>query len=218
MQKKKNVNYATQLNTVVDRILDNIVDNIAKDGLVLLKKVLDSSGFADSEYLKDYEVYAHVTGHSITFEILLDTSAIDEIEQEKSEEAKEKAEKIKEKKIERASRSYGIVKTGPARVLGVRDARSPAIDARTDNRKNSKDRLVEHEIALVAPRGLSVKRNGKVSLKLKRTARETDTEFIYPKRDPEGIIKEFLDKLSDITKKNFLPELEKAISKYASQN
>jgi len=70
----------TSLTTQLRRATEAVRDDIAKDGLIALKRVLDNAGFSESDYLKDYEVYSHIHGDGILFEILLklDSTDVDE--------------------------------------------------------------------------------------------------------------------------------------------
>ena len=57
--------------------MDEMVDSVASEGLMILKRLLDGSGFMDSQYLKDYDVLAHVSKRTITYEIVVDMEAVD---------------------------------------------------------------------------------------------------------------------------------------------
>lgn len=217
--------YTTTIATQLNRIVDSLVDEIANDGLQLLKKILDSSGFAKSEYLKDYEVYAHVDGHEITFEILVNMEAI-EIDEEVQERIITEQKKIQERLESKAVRTYGMSKHGNTRrIVGQRDARSPTRDARRDARRPAKrivgslktadDRLEEHEVALRAPRSIRVNREGKLSLSFRRSLRENKQtgEITYPKEKFDGIMDNFINQIQELIANKFIPELGKFIER-----
>lgn len=214
-------NIATTLYTAMRRASSVVLHDIAKTGVVALKRVLDRSGFPKSEYLKNYEVYSHVVDDSVLFEILVDLDAV-QIEDELTKKAlQEQSETVND-----ASTTYGV-KSGRAYAFmkdkrkPARDARKPAKDARKparDARTNSRDRLVDHEIALHAPRSARITRQGKLSVLLKRSMRETESEVRLPQGDFEGIMKDIMDKLSDVLYQYFIPELQELVNDYVVEN
>ncbi len=213
--------YTTTIATQLNRIVDSLVDEIANDGLQILKKILDSSGFAKSEYLKDYEIYAHVDVHEITFEILVNLEAI-EMDEEVQERIQSEQKKIQERLESKAIRTYGMSKHGNTRrIVGQRDAKKPTQDARrparrrTGGLKTADNRLEEHEVALRAPRSIRVNREGKLSLSFKRSLRENKQtgEIIYPKEKFDGIMNDFINQIQDLIADKFIPELGKFIER-----
>ena len=197
---------ATTLKAVMDRAVVSIVDGVASDGLVALKSVLDSSGFPKSEYLKNYDVLAHVSGTEIVFEILLDVEAVEPEDEEARKAMEEQAEQVEEK----SSRTYRMTSRGVQRVQ--RDARRPARDAR----KTAVDRLFEHEVALHAPRSARITRSGKLAVTLKRSIRTVKEETVFPEGKFQGIIGKFMDEIKSVISDRFLPELSDIVRRHAT--
>ncbi|KKK63744.1 hypothetical protein LCGC14_2991200, partial [marine sediment metagenome] len=109
---------ATTLAVTMDRAVERIVDGVASDGLKVLKSVLDSAGFPKSEYLKNYEVFAHVSGTDITFEILLDVEAVepeDEMTRKAMEQQREELEQVQQ----RSSKTFRMTSRGVQRLEGA---------------------------------------------------------------------------------------------------
>ena len=203
---------ATTLTAALERAADRVVDGIAKDGLKILKSVLDSSGFSKSEYLKNYEVLAHVSGREVTFEILLDIEAVEPENEDTRKSMEEQLERVQEK----ASRTYRLTSRGVQRM--GKDARTPARDARTparDARTTAADRLVEHEIALHAPRSARITRTGKLAVALKRSVRTVEGKTEFPEGDFQGIIGKFMDEIKSTIVDRFIPELGDIIQRHA---
>ena len=191
--------------------MEAVVDDIARDGLRALRRVLDEAGFSKSEHLRNYEVYAHVTGGEITFEIVLDVEAVvpeDEVTRQAIEEQRRRAEELQE----RAARTYKLSRKTMrvGRLRGLRDARRPARDAR----KTAQDRLVEHELARLAPRSARVTRTGKLSVALRRSVRETEREVKFPEDKFQGILGTFMDRLRDVVFERFAPELQEIVERH----
>lgn len=215
------VNIATTLHNAMRRAASTVLHDIAKTGVVALKRILDKSGFGRSEYLKNYEVYSHVIGDSVLFEILVDIDAV-----QAEDELTQKALEEQAKALENVNTTYGV-RSGRA-YSRVRDARKPAQDARKpakdarkparDARTTAKDRLLAHEVALHAPRSARITREGKLSVLLKRSMRETESEVRLPQGDFEGIMKNIMDKLSDVLYQHFIPELQGLINDYVAED
>jgi hypothetical protein len=208
---------STGLELALQRATDGLIDEIAQDGLEVLKNVVDSSGFARSPYLKNYQVLAHVDGGKILFEIIVDISALNQKEQQ----VREMLESAQPGAVSEAARTYGIGKHGAQRVIGQRDARQPIRDARRDARKPSRDarktsgqRLLGHEMALHAPRSMNVTREGKLSVMFSRSLRETKTEIHYPKGQFQGLLARFINEFTQVVAKKFAPALEEVLKKY----
>ncbi len=182
--------YSTSIDALSSRILDSIIDKIAISGLEKLKQILDSSGFAKSEYLKNYEVYSHITKNTITFEILVDV------------EATYPADKITEEAIEEdkgeipGDRTYGIAKEGIRRITGAKDARV-----------TSEDRLIRRAFLINSPRGLDVDKNGRLVITFKRSTKKVKEETVIPKNHFQGILDNFIKELNEIIINKFIPEL-----------
>jgi len=179
---------ATTVHAFLQRAVSSVLDEVATDGLGVLRKVIHDAGFDKSEYLKNYELYAHVGAESITFEIILDMEAVlpeDKATQEAIEQQKDEASAE-----EGSSRTYHL-STRTQNVQRLKDKRRPAKDARIpvrDARKNAQDRLAEHDLARIAPRSARVTRTGKLSIALRRSMRETEQRVIFPQAKFDGII------------------------------
>jgi hypothetical protein len=221
---------ATTLNASMLRIVDAVIDAIAVDGVTALKRVLDDAGFSKSEALKDYEVYAHVSGHTITFEILVPKDAFDTKDAD-TKDALNKADS-EEPAHDPGVRTYGFQPTSkPGRLTGRRDARRDARksvwDGRRDARKPPKTltsraktaqtRLMEHEAALHSPRSMKVNREGMVSLKMTKTVEDTPEGGVrMPKGKFQGVIGKFMESLEKVMVENFVPELEELLARRLS--
>ena len=214
------VDIATTLDAMVRRAFGAVVDDIAKDGLRVLRRVLDEAGFSKSEYLRNYEVYAHVSGETITFEIVLDVEAVvpeDEVTRQALEEQQEKAEEMEDQADKSFHLSRKTQRVG--RLRGLQDARRPARDARTpahDVRKTASDRLAGHELARLAPRSGRVTRTGKLSVALRRSVRASEKKVEFPKDKFQGILGTFMEEIKDVISDKFAPELRKIVERYVS--
>jgi len=226
-------NFTAPLMVLLERSVDSIRDIIAKDGLAILQSTLRESGFEDSEYLKDYVLYAHVSGDEVVYEISLSVDAVGE-ETDLSEEVvrtRNSAMDALDNKFEEASvKSFGLSKDGSVfRVARMRDKRKSHHDAKTirkkrksshDVKSTSKTREFEHKAASAsprsrgAPRSMDVDKSGKLKLTFTRQLKKTKSDFKYPEKDFEGIMKKFIEGIQDAITKRFVPELEKTLSKY----
>lgn len=199
----------TTVHAFLKRAVDAVIDDIATDGLHVLRNVLHASGFDQSEYLKNYELYAHVGGGNITFEIVLDIEAVLP-EDEATELAMEQQKEAVQEAAEEAEKTYHLsLRTQSVRRL--KDMRRPAKDRRKpakDVRKTARDRLVEHELARFAPRSASVTRSGQLSVALRRSVRVTKKkEVVFPQAKFDGIVQKFLDEIDKVVLANFIPQL-----------
>ncbi len=211
---------ATTLNTALERALDGVTDEIAKEGLKALKRVLDGAGFSQSEYLKNYQVYAHVIGHSIVYEIVLDIEAVVP-EDQATQQALATVDQQSAEAVQEAARTYGLVLNRPQRRTndGRRDARRPARDARRparDARRTSRDRLVAKEIANFRPRSATVTRSGRLSVALKRSVRATENEVKFPRGQFQGVLGTFMKELKQVVLSKFAPILADIVRNYGT--
>lgn len=229
-------NWSSALNSAFNRMISNSIERIAKAGLVALRKVVNDAGFSRSEYLKNYELFVHIDGNLIIYEIVLDLEAI-ETEDEVSMEILEDQNKIIEEKLNKAStKSYRMTMRG---VQGLTDARSPALDRRspatdartpaTDARTTATDRLFKKELLNAAPRSAGIGRGGKLRLSFSRSIREVERqrkneqtqkvenvqEIRMPDGKFEGIVKEFIDELNKIIANEWADEFLKIVKNYA---
>ena len=227
----------TALVAVLQRSVISISDDIAKDGLKLLKTVLEDAGFGKSEYLKDYELFAHSSGQEITFEISLSIDAVEDEESDSSDELeldqyKQQVIDALDKQLERSAiNSFGISIDGQThKISRMRNIRSSSHDARKsshDARKSSHgaargadSREYEHEAAaaaprsLFAPRSMEIDRSGKLKLSFTRKIRKTMSGHIHPKGNYDGLMNKFIDGMKSVIAKRFIPELSKILSRY----
>lgn len=213
----------TTLNAALTRMVDQTVDVIATDGLRALKGVLDSSGFPQSEHLKDYQIFAHVARKQIEFEIQLDVDSV-----VPADESTREAMEVEIPEEMEDARTYGWGAEGPQRIVGrpARDVRKPARDARRplrdagkqnkDARKDAKVRFIEHEIALVNPRRAELDMTKRLKVAIRRTMRETEDKVEMPKGEFEGIIKKIMDELQKVIIDSFVPKLKEIIERYVA--
>jgi len=227
--------FTTSLMTQLQRSADSVRDAIAKEGLQLLQSVLRSSGFEDSEYLKNYELHAHISGEEIIYEISLPIDSIEETDLSNEVEAsrKDAMDALEKKYQESIVKSYGLSGDGQVfRIASLRDKRKKSHDTKKmshDTKKRSHDtthgsesREFGHKAAAAAPRSLGaprsmeVGRSGKLKISFTRSLRKTGSGVKYPAKDFEGIMKKFIDGMQDIIYKKFVPEIEKILSRYHS--
>jgi hypothetical protein len=202
------------INKIIKRRIESSIDSIAKKCLVALRNILDQAGFREFENLKNYEVYVHVSGESMAFEILVDFESFDDKSKKLIEDLESKNELI-----EKSARSYGFIVNGIHRIEGMKDARKPAMDARRpardarrparDARENSNDRSIKKEIARIAPRSLKIDRSGKLSMAFQRSMEISNDEFVYPEGDFQGLIKEFMNKVKLVVSTTFKSEIKR---------
>lgn len=211
-------NISTLLQTSLERAIEKILNPVADEGLLRLQVLLDNSGFADSPYLKDYNIISYVHEGEITFEILLNIESVVVEDTAVVEEENKEGEKIEKK----ATTIY-VLDRANRRTSKMRDIRHPTTDARrgaSDLRRPAKDarttanrRLVKKELINKAPRSAVINRQGKLSLRLKRSVKSSEVKFRIPD-NVEGIIKEIKDEISKLILEKFMPELIIVIKKY----
>jgi hypothetical protein len=222
------------LPTSFDDIMLSIYEPIAVKGLLALKKILDESGFSDSEYLKDYQVYAHLADDAVMFEInidaegLSDDSTTDEAPRGYNRPETSAKDKKKASLVQSKSQAKGYVKSyfigrnnRPERINGRYDARKPLQDklkmprdarkissdrTRNSNVKNSGQRYVEHELEATAPRGMEVV-DKKLRVSVQRTVRNTKFVQKHPKGDFQGIMSKFIDQINQLIAEEFTPAI-----------
>lgn len=213
----------TPLSLLIDRAVEDSIESIAKEGLVILRRVLDESGFMEDPILKDYIVTVDIFKDSFEYNIELDSKSVQELSKKKIDEQKamrDEAGKVKNKdQAKKYVKTYGLDRFGgPSRIGGMSSAKSPARDARThstdarkptksmkDKRKNSGHRLVEHTINAVAPRSMRIT-DGKVSVKFRKETKKTVAKpFIMPSSEYDGIMAKFMDKINDLIERKFKP-------------
>ena len=227
---------ATSLETALGRIITGVADDIAMLGLKALRSNLDEAGFRKMENLKDYDVFSHVSGDMILFEIVLDVEGLEALPEDKLDQASQNAEILESEIDNLVFRTYGLTKGGDvARVSRMKDARSgltdakrpsrdarrPARDARRPAGKGSLDREAEHRVAKAAPRslagmkGMRVTKEGKLSLSFERSVTSgPQGETKLPSTQFGGVLQDFMDKLKKVITDVFVPELEAAMIRY----
>lgn len=227
---------ATSITTALNRAIVGISDDVAKLGLQALKESLDDAGFQKMDLLKNYEVYSHVSGNTILFEIVLDVGAVEDLPEETLNSALQSAEILESEIDNLVMRSYGISAGGDvfrlSRMRDVRipsrDARSPARDARRPARdarrpagRGAEARKIDHAVAKVAPRslagmrGIRVTKEGKISLAFEKTVSKTEEgEIKYPEGKFDGVMKDFMDRLQQVVLKSFAPELKRILERH----
>lgn len=215
----------TSLEAALRRATAAIMDDVATEGLVALRKILESAHFSRSEFLKGYQVYVHVTNTDLEYEIVISGESLEEPEKAQQESAEQEKKVSNKDALLEAYRTYGLTQDNkPIRYAQMRDVRRPARDARTpardarkparDARKGADDRLLEHEIALRAPRSMNLNQHGKLNLKFKRAVRETSQGMQYPQESYDGLIGQFVEELRKVILSSFAPALEAVIARY----
>jgi hypothetical protein len=204
----------SSLQKLLDKALASCVDDIARDGVEALKKILDDYGFSKFEYLKNYEVLAHVSSDSITFEIVVDLEAVEEVPEESEEvpedeipENTKSTFQVSGFSVQRIRRNPVIRKTG----LGAFDARRGPRKTR-DARKTSTDRAIEHKIMAHAPRGLSLSPSGKISVTIKKTAKVDGDGIKIPTDSFQGIMKKIMEAVQSVILERFSLELQRIMA------
>ena len=239
--------FESAMTSFIEDAAHSVVESIASDGLIALKSVLDSSGFADSKHLKDYEVFANVTTTSVEYEIVIKLESISESAKEslrtgehspKTRETPRAAYMARISAVSSAGEAKKLVKTyaltadgRPYRLEGVHDARKSAKDARkptrdartgsdrrarTDAKRGSGRRLVEHTMTAYSPRGLDVDSSGLLHVAFQREVRTTGKTFVMPKGSYQGIVKKFVDKIRDLVENDFSTKFEEIVKGYGS--
>jgi hypothetical protein len=207
---------------------------------VLLRRLLDESGFNKLPHLKDYEIYSeHDQDGTVNFVLEINTDALNTrtrklVDADKYPGAKANlqnaARKIDNPREARnyVSRHY-LAKDGSVhRVQGMRRRGKPAVNAakpardarktsvhrdRPDARETAGERQVKHARAAIAPRRLELDENNEVMMEKQKTVRNTKTKVIFPKEDYQGIMKKFIDGIMKIIEESFTPELSKLMEK-----
>lgn len=216
-----NDDIATTLHAAVQRSFDDLMERIASDGLTALKKTLDEAGV--SERLKQYEIFSHVAGDAVIFEIVLDTSKVVATDPKTMAAIRSEASKLRQEMMRRVTKSFEMGVDGPRRVvrdarkfqsdaraplrdarMSARDARKPALDAR----KSSGDRLIEN------PRGMDLTADGKLSVTLERSTKTGKSGFKLPKGPFQGILGDFMDRLHGTIADNFSDVLQGIVARH----
>lgn len=207
--------------------------DLKEKGILAFNKILQENGFADSPYLKDYELKCEDRDGALEFILILDDKAI-EAESRRKMHAETESKFQKESNLVKSKTDASKFratymrspKGRPERIQGSRDARRQTIDARSftkDARKNSSDRsrtqisktsgqrYVDHEFNATAPRSMEVDEDGRLRITTQREIRNVKRKIIFPKGQYQGIVKKLLDEISDLMEKEFGKALEKEL-------
>jgi len=226
------VDISTSLVAQLERSVDAVLDIIAKDGLQLLQSILREE-FGKSEHLKNYEIFAHVSDGEIEYEIALSPESVEETDQseEVTEIRKEAMEAFDKKHEEAIVKTFGVSEDNQVyRISSLRDKRKKSQDTKKSSHdtkkksrsinRGSKAREFEHKAyasaprSSGAPRSMEVGKSGKLKINFTRKLRNTRSGVQYPNKDFEGIMKKFVDGMQTIIAEEFIPGLEKIMSRY----
>jgi hypothetical protein len=177
----------------VKEITINLNEKLAKDGLVVLQRVLDVSGASRS--LGQYDLYSHISGDSVIFEIIVNSDVVIATDEMTQKAISEEMSKWRKNTIANITKSFIMSERGPQ--VFMHDARNEvAGDTYIDN-----------------PSGMDMGDDGKLSLTLERSTRKTKSgEFMMPKGELQGLLGKYMEKLNKVIAKNFADELTKVIN------
>ncbi len=203
-------NITTTTNTILLRAIDDVIDSIATDGLQVLNRVLKNANFSKSEFLKNYELFAHVSDKEILFEIVLDIEAV--LPENIGAEKEMQEQKSSESPIDDSAKTYHLSKK-TKRVRRIRrsirdesivDSGIPLKDAR----QGSKNKLVKNDLMRISPRSMSLRSSGKVSIGFKRSLKISRLgQLIFPQSRFDTVIKDFINELREVIFEKFTPHL-----------
>lgn len=198
------IDISTTIATSLDRAISGIMPVVAREGLKELKKILDTSGFSKSIFLKNYSLDSHVLEKGVSFEITIDSEAIIA-----SEEDRKKAEqKSLREELDSIKKSLRSFSAKGDRIVQTAGGLSGTVTT-------SGDRMTA-KLSFTNPRSARVMPDGRLLVNLRRAIEEIEDErgkFKYPKRGYEGIIKEFQEELHKILLEKFVPEFQKIIKR-----
>jgi len=212
-------NLTTSLHAAIQRISDGLMEKMATDGLTALKQTLDDAGV--SERLKQYEVFSHVSGDSVVFEIMVDSSKVVATDAKTMKAIQIESSKLRQAMMKRVTKSFEMGPEGPRRVVRdarrfQSDARKSAGDARVparDARKSGTDARREAGNTIEDPHGMELTPDGKLSITLERSATTGKSGFKMPKNTFQGIMGDFMNRLNDAVAGNFAGKLQDIISR-----
>lgn len=213
--------FSISLDAAIGRAADGLTQKLATDGLKALKMSLDAAGV--SERLGHYEAYSHISGDSVIFEIVVDSSKVVATDAKTLAALREEMSESRKKDMEKVVKSFELGPNGPRRT--VSDARRPTVDARknpfdarrpatdarrpaTDARKGSGDRRIEN------PHGMKMTQDGKIAITLERSTVTGKFGVKFPSGKFQGVMKDFFDRLHGAISSNFSEELELILAKY----
>ena len=212
-------NISTSLDAAVQRAMGGLIEKMATDGLSALKQTLDDAGM--SEKLKQYEVYSHVAGDTVIFELVVDSSKVVATDLKTMAAIREEASKLRQEMMKKVQKSFELGAEGPRRVvhdarkfqsdarMSAHDARASARDARhpaSDARKGA-DKYIDN------PRGMDTTPDGKLSVTLERSTTTGPSGFKIPKGAFQGILGDFMDRLNSAVANNFSDALGSILGK-----
>jgi hypothetical protein len=195
-----------------------MVENLAVQGLRVLKKTLDEAGVPES--LKQYEVYSHVSGNSVIFEIIVDADKVMATDPRTMAAISTESSKLRKQMMAKVSKSFEMGSEGPRRV--VRDARTGTADARSrasDSRKPALDarrRMGTGGSAAMDqienPRGMELTPSGKLSVTLERSTVSGKFGLKLPKDSFQGIMGEFMTRIEKVLSNRFVEEMSSILA------
>ena len=212
---------STTLHAALQQAMGGLMDKIATDGLSALKQTLDDAGV--SEKLRQCEVFSHVAGDTVIFEIVVDSDKVVATDPKTMAAIREEASKLRQDMMKRVTKSFEMSQEGPRRV--VRDARKSAIDARNSTRDARNSTRDARHPALSAskpatsktienPHGMDLTSDGKLSLTLERSTVTNKSGTKFPKKAFQGIMGDFMDRLNGAIGNNFSDALETILARH----
>lgn len=221
-------NVTTSLHAQVQRFISGILDTIASEGLIALKQTLDDAGVTKNI---DYAVLAHTTGDSVIFEITVDSSTIVSDDPITIAYLQKARLELYKQKMKNVTKTFELGLDGSRRVVydarktasdarkHANDIRRPARDARVsarDARRPARDARSGVDRTIENPHGMSMTKDGKLSITIERSVIKNKSEIQIPKGVYQGIIGNFIDRVNNIVAEEFVGELEKIITRYAT--
>jgi len=215
---------STTLHAAIQRAVGDLTEKMATEGLTALKQALDDAGV--SEKLKQCEVFSHVAGDSVIFEIVVDSNKVMATDPKTMAAIREESSKLRQEMMKRVTKSFEMGQDGPRRVVrdarksqsdarvSTRDARSSARDARhpaLNARKGpSINRVIEN------PHGMDLTQDGKLSVTLERSTVTGKSGIKFPKNQFQGIMGDFMNRLNSAVSNNFADALKGIFSKHTT--
>lgn len=214
---------STSLHAALQRYMSDLMDTIASDGLTALKQTLDDAGA--SERLKQYEVFSHVAGNTVVFEIVVDSSVVVATDVKTAAAIQKEMSKARQMVMKKVTKTFELGLEGPRRV--VRDARmfqfdmrTSARDARTsarDARQSARDaRSSIADATIEDPHGIDMTPDGKMSITLERSVNVKNSIMHLPKGAYQGIMGDFMDRLNQAISTNFSDKLNEIMSRHVT--
>jgi hypothetical protein len=223
--------FATSLHADLQRMIPNLMDRIASDGLKALKATLDEAGV--SERLGHCEIFSHVAGDTVIFEVVVDSDAVVASDAKTAAATQEEMSKAKKKMMKKVTKTFEMGLEGPRRAFvdarkfqmdarsSARDARSSARDARVsakDARSSAEKRAGRADSGLDrhidGVKGMNMTPSGKLSLTIERSMSVDKLGTHIPKSAFQGIMGDFMDRLNSAIHNNFADKLSVIMSRH----